>query len=93
MITTGLAPDLGSHVYSALDKFDADGRRDWLSTSSFGRSAAPEIKELAMHVTFPPGFLEQARAAVSPGTTLIVTDVPVSDQTRSGSGFNILTDQ
>jgi hypothetical protein len=93
VITTGLAPGFGSHVYSALDKIGSNGQREWLSTSSFGRASAPEIKELAMHVTFPPGFLEQARAAVSPGTTLIVTDVPVSDQTRSGSGFNILTDQ
>jgi L,D-transpeptidase catalytic domain len=91
--TTGLAQGFGSHVYSALDKIGSNGQREWLSTSSFGRASAPEIKELAMHVTFPPGFLEQARAAVSPGTTLIVTDVPVSDQTRSGSGFNILTDE
>jgi len=93
LTTTGLGQGFGSHVYSALDKFGSNGQREWLSTSSFGRASAPDIEELAMHVTFPPGFLEQARAAVSPGTTLIVTDVPVSDQTRSGSGFNILTDE
>ena len=91
--TTDLVQGLGSHVYSALDKFGSNGRREWLSTSSFGRASAPDIEELAKHVTIPPGFLEQARAAVSPGTTLIVTDVHVSDQTRSGSGFNILTDE
>jgi hypothetical protein len=28
-----------------------------------------------------------------PGATLIITDVPVSGQTRSGPGFNILTDE
>jgi hypothetical protein len=91
--TSDLAQGLGSHVYSALDKFGPNGQREWLSTSSFGGASAPDIEELAKHVTFPPGFLEQARAVVSPGTTLIVTDVPVSDQTRSGSGFNILTDE
>ena len=90
--TTGLGQGLGSHVYSALDKIGSNGRREWLSTSSFG-GTAPDIEELAKQVTFPPEFLEQARAAVSPGTTLIVTDVHVSDQTRSGSGFNILTDE
>src|SRR6266850_5506796 len=47
----GLAQSLGSHVYSALDKFDSDGRREWLSTSSFGRGSAPDIKEIAKRVT------------------------------------------
>jgi hypothetical protein len=87
----GLGEGLGSHVYSALDKFDSNGRREWISTASFGRARAPDIKELAKHVTIPPEFLGHARAAVSPGTTLIITDVRVSGQTRSGSGFNILT--
>jgi len=90
---TGLGQGLGSHVYSALDKFDSDGRREWLSTSSFGSASAPDIKELAKRVTIPPEFLEQARAAILPGATLIITDVPVSGQTRSGPGFNILTDE
>jgi hypothetical protein len=87
----GLGQDLGSHVYSALDKFDPNGRREWMSTASFGRSQPLDIKELVKVVTITPKFLEQARAAVSPGTTLVITDLPVSSQTRSGSGFNILT--
>src|SRR5712675_2372897 len=45
--TTGLDPGFGSHVYSALDKFDANGRREWISTASFGPTRLPEIKELA----------------------------------------------
>jgi hypothetical protein len=89
--TTGLDRGFGSHVYSALDKFDPNGRREWISTASFGPAPAPEIKELAKRVTIPPEFLELARGAVAPGTTLIITDVPVSGRTRSGSGFDILT--
>jgi hypothetical protein len=89
--TTGLGQNLGSHVYSALDKFDPNGRREWISTASFGHASAPDIKELAKRVTIAPEFLEHARPAVAPGTTLIITDVPISEQTRSGSGFNILT--
>jgi hypothetical protein len=89
--TTGLGRGLGSHVYSALDKFDANGWREWISTASFGHGRAPDVKEVAKRVTIAPEFLEHARAAVSPGTTLIITDVRVSGQTRSGSGFNILT--
>jgi hypothetical protein len=86
-----LGPDLGSHVYSALDKFDSNGRREWISTASFGRAQALDLKELVKRVTIAPRFLEQASAAVSPGTVLVITDLPVSSQTRSGPGFNILT--
>jgi hypothetical protein len=89
--TTGLGQDLGSHVYSALDKLDPNGRREWISTASFGHASAPDIKGLATRVTIAPEFLEHARTAVAPGTTLIITDVHVSDQTHSGSGYNILT--
>jgi hypothetical protein len=89
--TTSLGRGFGSHVYSALDKFDANRRREWISTASFGRSRTPDIKELARRVTIAPEFLEHARAAVLPGTTLIVTDVHVGRQTRSRSGFSILT--
>jgi hypothetical protein len=34
--TNGLGQGLGSHVYSALDKFDQNGLREWISTASFG---------------------------------------------------------
>jgi hypothetical protein len=89
--TTGLGQDLGSHVYSALDKFDPNGRREWVSTASFGSARAPNIEQLAKHVMITPEFLKDVQAALSPGTTLIVTDLPVSGRTRSRSGFKILT--
>jgi len=81
----------GSHVYSALDKVDPTGRREWMSTASFGAARALDIRQLSEHVDIPPKFLESARATVSPGTTLIITDVHVTGQTHSGSGFDILT--
>jgi hypothetical protein len=89
--TSGLGQGLGSHVYSALDKLDSKGRREWISTAGFGRTVGPDVKELVDCAIIAPGFLEQARAAVSAGTTLVITDLPVSSQTRSGSGFSILT--
>ena len=52
---------------------------------------APDVKDLARSVTIAPQFLEYVRAAVSPGTTLIVTDLRVGGQTRSGPDVNILT--
>lgn len=89
--TTDLVQGLGSHVYSALDKFGPNGRREWISTASFGQASAPDIKELAKRVAIAPEFLEDARTVIAPGTTLIITDVRVNDQTHSGPGFNILT--
>jgi L,D-transpeptidase catalytic domain len=86
-----LGEGLGSHVYSALDKFDRTGRREWMSTASFGIAPALDIRQLSEHVTIPPEFLKNVRATISPGTTLIVTDVPVSSQTHSEPGFNVLT--
>ena len=88
---TGLGQSFGSHVYSALDKFDANGRREWISTASFGRARAPDVKELAKRVTIAPKFLEHVGTAVSPGTTLIITDMHVGRQTHSRSGFKILS--
>ena len=81
----------GTHVYSALATVDAAGRRDWLSTNSIGHAGAPNLKKLAAQLSIAPEFIAHLRAAVAPGSTLIVTDMPVSRQTRSGSGFGILT--
>jgi len=90
--TTGLGQGLGSHVYSALDKFDSNGRPEWISTASFGRAPAPDVKEVVNRATMAPEFLEHARAAVTPGTTLVITDLRVSSRSRSGPGVDILTD-
>jgi hypothetical protein len=89
--TNGSGPGSGSYVYSALAKVDANGRREWTSTASFGRGRAPDIKALANRLVIAPEFLAKARGVISPGTTLIITDVRVSRQTHSGSWFNILS--
>lgn len=81
---------VGSYAFSALDTVDASGRRDWLSTASVGGSV-PDLKELASRARVDPTFLANARALITPGTSLIVTDAPVNSDTRSGTGFNILT--
>ena len=69
---------------------DADGRRNWISTASVG-GRAPNLPGLASKLIIAPEFLSQARALITPGTTLILTDAPVSDRTHSAPGFNILT--
>ena len=81
----------GSHVYSALARVDANGRRDWLATTSIGGGKAPNVKSLAALTTIPAGFLAKVRPIIGPGTTLILTDLSVSSQTRSEGNFRVLT--
>lgn len=81
----------GAHVYSALATVDANGRRDWLSTTSIGGGRAPNVKALAARTPIPQEFLDKVRPIIAPGTTLILSDLPVSPQTQSSSGFGILT--
>jgi hypothetical protein len=80
----------GSYIYSALGTVDSSGARDWIATASVG-GRAPNLKQLANRLTISPEFLQNVRAIIVPGTTLVLTDAPVSSRTQSGSGFNILT--
>lgn len=81
----------GSHVYAALAEVNPDGSHEWQSLGSADGSRSPNLKALSKTLVIPPAFLAQARAAVTPGTTLIITDQPVNGTTRSAPGFNILT--
>jgi hypothetical protein len=80
----------GTYVYSADSTIDSSGRRDWIYTASVGKKA-PNLKELEDRISIDSSFLQDVRALIEPGTTLILTNAPVGSQTHSGSGFNILT--
>jgi hypothetical protein len=80
----------GTFVYSADSTIDSSGRRDWIYTASVGKKA-PNLKELEDRIFIDSSFLQDVRALIEPGTTLILTNAPVGSQTHSGSGFNILT--
>ncbi|MFZ2655857.1 MAG: L,D-transpeptidase [Victivallales bacterium] len=82
----------GSHVYTALDSVDLTGPRAWLAISSIGGEESPDVKDLADFTRIPPKFLEKARSVITAGTMLIITDLPVSSQTRSEGDFSIMTD-
>ena len=53
--------------------------------------ARPNLPGLASKLIIAAEFLSHAGALITPGTTLILTDAPVSDRTHSAPGFNILT--
>jgi hypothetical protein len=80
----------GTHAYSALATVEPDGRRDWLSVGSVG-GRTPNVKDLAGRMEVDPDLLAKLRAIITPGTSLIITDMPVNSQTHSRPGFNILT--
>ena len=80
----------GTFVYSADSTVDSRGRRDWIYTASVGKKA-PSLKDLEDRISIDPSFLQDVRALITPGTTLVLTNAPVSSQTHSGPGFNILT--
>jgi hypothetical protein len=80
----------GTYVYSALTTVDSSGRRDWIATAGVGKRP-PNLKDLANRISMDPSFLQDVRALIAPGTTLVLTNAPVSSQTHSGPGFDILT--
>jgi len=83
--------NLGLHAYTALDQIDSGGHREWSAIYTVGDYDAPDVLELAKHLSIPPAFLTQLRAIIQPGTTLVVTDIPVDRSTPIESGVNILT--
>jgi L,D-transpeptidase catalytic domain len=81
----------GTYVYTALDTVDANGQREWISTAS-SRGQAPNLKEVANRLGIPPEFDADLSELITPGTTLVLTNLPVNTGTRSAPGFDILTD-
>jgi L,D-transpeptidase catalytic domain len=79
----------GTYVYSADSTIDSSGHRDWISVASVGKKA-PNLKQLQDRISIDPSFLQDVRALINPGTTLVLTNAPVTSQTHSGTGFNVL---
>ena len=79
----------GSYVFTALQSLDPSGRREWISTASSGRRA-PNLKELVNRFRVSSAFDDDIQSLITPGTTLVITNLPVNASTHSAPGFNIL---
>jgi len=90
-VTVPETEHIGIQVFTALDKIDADGHREWLAVTAIGDGSKVSVPDLARRSSIPEGFLQKAREVVIAGTTLILSDLPVSPDTQSKPGFNILT--
>jgi hypothetical protein len=64
--------------------------------SGFRRPVAaarvPNLKDLANRVRISSDFDDDIRSLITPGTTLVITNLPVGTGTHSAPGFSILTD-
>jgi hypothetical protein len=49
------------------------------------------LKDLEMRLSIDLSYLQDLRALIAPGTTLILTNAPVTSQTHSTPGFRILS--
>jgi hypothetical protein len=81
----------GSYVYTALESADSTGRREWIATTA-SRGRAPNVEDLANRLGIPAAFEADIRGAITPGTTLVLTNLAVNAGTQSAPGFDILTD-
>lgn len=88
----GLGRISGSHAYSATAIMDGSGHREWLSIASMG-GRTPNLKALGAHIGVDPAFMADMRSVITPGTSLIITSMPVNNNTHSGSGYSILASQ
>lgn len=90
-VTLPVDERLGVDAFTAMDKVNPDGSREWMAMTGLGNGNAVDLPKLARRSKIPAGFLKTVRPVIAPGTTLIVTDYPVSRATQSGPGFNILS--
>ena len=90
-VTVPVGERIGVQVFTALDKTDADGHRQWLAMTAIGNGEKVDVLSLARRSSIPAGFVQKAREVVTAGTTLILSDLAVSPATQSKPGFNILS--
>ncbi len=83
-----LAP--GQHVYSALDGADEKGRRKWIRVDGRPAEHDPSFSDISVAGQVPAPFLAVVRGVITPGTTMVVTDLPVDESTQSEPGFKVL---
>ena len=85
---------LNDRVFCALNGADADGHVRWVEVTSAGKEGLSQGLFLAAQKSgLPTAFLTDAKAIITPGTTIIFTDKSVDPTTQSPAGFQILVAQ
>ena len=80
----------GQHVYSALDGADEQGRRKWVRVDGKAAEHDPSFSEVAEQARIPAEFIANVSTVVQPGTTMVITDEAVNQETQSAPNFKVL---
>jgi hypothetical protein len=80
----------GQYIYSALDGADAQGRRKWLRVDGKSAWRDPSFTSIAQSLAIPETFIAGVRSVVTPGTTMVISDLPVDKSTQSDPNFKIM---
>jgi hypothetical protein len=80
----------GQHVYSALDGADAEGRRKWVRVDGKPEQHDPSFTEVAQAARLPQSFIAGVRSIVTPGTTMVLTDMAADKSTQSQPDFKVM---
>jgi hypothetical protein len=85
---------LNDRVFSALNGLDPEGHLRWVEVTPAGKEGSSQSLFLsAQESGLPTAFLADAKAVITPGTTIIFTDKAVDPTTQSPPGFQILVAQ
>src|SRR6266480_1314694 len=85
---------LNDRVFSALSGVDAERHLRWIEVTSAGKEGSSQGLFLAAQQSgLPTAFLGDAKAVITPGTTIIFTDKAVDPTTQSHAGFQVLVAQ
>ena len=85
---------LNDLVFTAVGGTDPEGHLQWAEVTATGETKSNENIFLGSQKSgLPAAFLDKAKAAITPGTTLIFTDRSVDPSTQSAPNFQILVAQ
>ena len=69
----------GNHVFTRIAAAgDTTSRNRWMTVGKGGRRDGTKFDSLRKRIDFNPGFREKLQEIVVPGTTVIITDLPVA---------------
>jgi len=69
----------GNHVFTRIAAAgDTTSSNRWMTVGKGGRSDGTKFDSLRKRIDFSPEFREKLRALAGPGTTVVVTDLPVA---------------